>query len=200
MKELENFWNKRYSETGYAYGKDPNSFFKTQLKNLSPGNILLVGEGEGRNAVFAALNNWTVEAFDLSEEGRKKALKLAEENQVSINYQIADALTIEYPKENFDVIALIFFHLPSPQRQIIHKKVQNWLKPNGTLLLEAFTTEQLGKSSGGPKDLSMLYTSQLLLEDFKELEIAGISEGLFALNEGEYHKGQANLIRLIAKK
>ena len=45
---------------------------------MSPGKILFVCEGEGRNAVYAAQKNWDVTAFDLSEEGKNKALNLAQ--------------------------------------------------------------------------------------------------------------------------
>ena len=85
---MQDFWNKRYAETEFAYGALPNEFLKEQLQNLSAGKILFVCEGEGRNAVFAAKQYWNVEAFDLSAEGKKKALQLAEQNNVTINYQL----------------------------------------------------------------------------------------------------------------
>ena len=52
MKEI---WDKRYSTAVYAYGEEPNAFFKEKLdsQNLE-GSILLPAEGEGRNAVYAA--------------------------------------------------------------------------------------------------------------------------------------------------
>ena len=48
-----------------------------QLAKLSPGTLLLPGEGEGRNAVHAASSGWSVEAVDYSSEGKRKALALA---------------------------------------------------------------------------------------------------------------------------
>jgi 2-polyprenyl-3-methyl-5-hydroxy-6-metoxy-1,4-benzoquinol methylase len=91
---MKEFWDKRYAETGFAYGALPNEFLKEQLQNFSAGKILFVCEGEGRNAVYAAKQNWNVEAFDLSAEGKKKALQLAEQNNVAINYQVQEATTI----------------------------------------------------------------------------------------------------------
>jgi hypothetical protein len=70
-------WNERYGADEYVYGKEPNGFLKEFIDNHPPGKILLPAEGEGRNAVYAASKGWEVTAFDFSEEGKKKALKLA---------------------------------------------------------------------------------------------------------------------------
>ena len=76
-------WDSRYSEKAYAFGTAPNVFLKEKLENLKPGTILFPAEGEGRNAVYAANRGWMVSAFDISTEGWKKALKLAETNNVT---------------------------------------------------------------------------------------------------------------------
>jgi hypothetical protein len=75
MKEQ---WNERYSASEYIYGTGPNTWLVEKLAGLQPGKILFPAEGEGRNAVHAARLGWNVAAFDQSEAGRKKALKLAE--------------------------------------------------------------------------------------------------------------------------
>ena len=45
---------------------------------------LFLGEGEGRNAVYAAKLGWQVDAVDFSSSAKDKALKLAKENKVKI--------------------------------------------------------------------------------------------------------------------
>jgi hypothetical protein len=47
------------------------------LIKLPIGSILFPAEGEGRNAVFAAKLGWAVSAFDISNEGKNKGIKLA---------------------------------------------------------------------------------------------------------------------------
>ena len=87
-KELNNIWtsrwNDRYSKEEFAYGEEPNNYLKEQLTKLTVGRILFPAEGEGRNAVYAAKLGWTVSAFDISNEGKLKTLKLAEKNNVMI--------------------------------------------------------------------------------------------------------------------
>jgi 2-polyprenyl-3-methyl-5-hydroxy-6-metoxy-1,4-benzoquinol methylase len=197
---MEEFWNNRYAEKDFAYGTEPNDFLKDELEKLPAGKILFVCEGEGRNAVFAAKQNWIVEAFDLSKEGKRKASLLAKQNNVSINYQIANASKIEYSENSFHVVVLIYAHFPETIRKSVHEKIIKWLKPGGIVVLEAFNPNQLNNTSGGPKDLTMLYTKEIMTDDFKNLMVQQISTETIELNEGKYHIGKADVIRFVGKK
>jgi 2-polyprenyl-3-methyl-5-hydroxy-6-metoxy-1,4-benzoquinol methylase len=197
---MEEFWNNRYAEKDFAYGTEPNDFLKDELEKLPAGKILFVCEGEGRNAVFAAKQNWIVEAFDLSEEGKRKASLLAKQNNVSINYQIANASTIEYSENSFHVVVLIYAHFPETIRKSVHERIVSWLKPGGLVVMEAFNPNQLKNTSGGPKDLTMLYTKEIMTDDFKDLMVQQISTETIELNEGKYHIGKADVIRFVGKK
>ena len=63
---MKDFWNERYGAPEYAYGTEPNVFFKQELDGLKPGRLLLPAEGEGRNGVYAAEKGWSVSAYDWS--------------------------------------------------------------------------------------------------------------------------------------
>ena len=69
---MKTFWNQRYAESDYTYGKEPHQFLKEHVHVLPQGKILFVAEGEGRNAVFAAKNGFEVSAFDYSASGQKR--------------------------------------------------------------------------------------------------------------------------------
>ena len=77
------FWNARFGAEPTVYGEGPNVFFANQLEALSPGRILLPGDGEGRNAVHAAGQGWSVRSFDASSVGVEKALAHAAKRGVS---------------------------------------------------------------------------------------------------------------------
>jgi hypothetical protein len=109
--DMSNFWDDRYRDRKYIYGTNPNAFFKEYIIKHPIGTILLPAEGEGRNAVYAAQCGWKVEAFDFSKEGWNKAIKLANQQNVNINYQIASFDSVEYRPSQFDVIALIYGHI-----------------------------------------------------------------------------------------
>ncbi len=197
---MSDFWNERYSNTEYVYGENPNVFFAEQLAGLTAGSIVLPCEGEGRNAVFAATLGWQVNAFDSSETGKVKALQLAQKKSVVITYKVEDAVTATYPENSLDVVAFIFAHFPSDIRKQVHQKAIGWLKPGGVIILEAFNPKQLNNQAGGPKDLSMLYTEEILKDDFGLLKLEILQSLQTELNEGKFHQGVADLIRFVGVK
>ncbi|MCZ4696273.1 class I SAM-dependent methyltransferase [Ancylomarina euxinus] len=199
-KSQSEMWDERYSSESFVYGIDPNLFFKEELQKLSVGRLLLPAEGEGRNAVFAASQSWQVSAFDLSKEGRLKALELARKNQVDIDYELAGFEDFSFEKESFDCIALIYAHVPENKRKDYHQLITKYLKPGGVLILEGFSKEQLGKKSGGPGQVGMLFSKENLLDDFSELKTVKLQELDVELSEGEFHQGVASVIRYVGKK
>ena len=197
---MKKFWDLRYSQPEYAYGKEPNRYFEYILSNLKPGKILLPAEGEGRNAVFAAENGWKVTAVDFSTKARDKALNYADERNVTMNYLISDVEKYAFPENEYDVAALIYAHFPPQCRTNIHRSVIKSIKPGGTLIVEAFSKKQINNNTGGPREVNLLYDLEELLYDFKGLVIGVAAETEIELSEGIYHKGRADVIRILAKK
>ena len=197
---INSFWDERYSQRDFVYGESPNVFFAETLNSITPGVIILPCDGEGRNAVYAAKQGWEVKAFDLSEAGKHKANQLALEKGVYIDFQIMDASIANYPAASADLVALVYAHLPPELRKALHANIINWLKPGGKVILEVFSPQQLGNTSGGPKDLSMLYTKEILSDDFKELHIDALDYVHIELAEGKFHEGPADVVRMIATK
>jgi len=202
MNTPRTFWDKRYAEKAYAYGKKPNHYFQQQLDALSkPGKLLLLAEGEGRNAVYAAQKGWQVTAVDFSEKGRAKALALAAEAGVVIEYYIANIREYDILGNGpWDAIGLIYAHFPPEMRLETHQRCAQALKPGGHIILEAFNRKQLNRLSGGPKDIDMLYSKVLLDDDFEALEILEAAESTTYLSEGEGHAGLAEVVRFLLKR
>jgi SAM-dependent methyltransferase len=195
-------WNQRYGAAEFAYGTLPNVFFAEALSKLEPGELLLAAEGEGRNAVFAVKSGWHVAAFDYSEEARNKALLLAKEHKVAFSYEVCSYENYKAPAGFFNCIGLIYAHLGPADRKQLHAQCMRWLRPGGTIILEAFHPSQLadGHTSGGPKDPTWLYTEEILREDFNGLQDFHFSKEKVILDEGQYHQGEASVIRMISRK
>lgn len=203
---MENFWDIRFKQDAYVYGKLPNAFFKEIIDAYKPiGNILLPAEGEGRNAVYAAKSGLNVYAFDTSVEGKHKALKLAKQNNVSINYEVGDFFNLQLLNEKFDVAALIFAHFSLDILSDYHRKVAELLKPNGLLIIESFSKNHLefqkvNPNAGGPKNSDMLFSKETIKRDFPNFEILKLEEVKDTLKEGAFHDGKASLIRFVGIK
>ena len=198
-------WNDRYSSEEFAYGTAPNNYLKEQLEKLKTGSILFPAEGEGRNAVFAAQLGWKVSAFDISAEGKNKALKLAEANDVEIDYLVGELETLNYQEEQFDAIALIYAHFPAAIKSSIHKTLETYLRKGGIIIFEAFSKKHLeylaiNDKVGGPKDIESLFSIEEIQADFPDYEIIELEEKEIELNEGLFHNGKGSVIRFIGRK
>ena len=198
---MKDMWEERYAADEYAYGENPNDFFKACLDRLpTPGRLLLPAEGEGRNAVYAARRGWKVDAFDFSPAGREKALRLAERHGVHINYEVADYETARMEPEAYDAVALIFAHKHETIRRPVHRKLVSALKRGGHLFLEAYSKEQLAYGTGGPPNEQLLYALEDLREDFSALDIVELEKVETEIHEGRYHTGLASVLRLVARR
>jgi 2-polyprenyl-3-methyl-5-hydroxy-6-metoxy-1,4-benzoquinol methylase len=198
-------WDDRYKTEEFAYGQEPNNYLKEQIEKLESGTILFPAEGEGRNAVFAAKSGWEVSAFDISEEGRNKALRLAENNNVSIDYQVGELEVLDFYEEQFDVIALIYAHFPALIKSDIHKQLDKLLRKNGLIIFEAFSKKHLeyvtkNEKVGGPKDIESLFSIEEIKADFPNYEIIELEEKEIELNEGLFHNGTGSVIRFVGRK
>ena len=197
---MNNQWNEKYADDRFYYGKEPNAFFKEEIDKLEPGKLLLPAEGEGRNAVYAAKLGWVVTCFDWSEEGKKKADKFASEEGVKIDYQVSDLSSFRYTEGEYDAVGLVFVHLPPEEREELHKKVIESLKQGGKLIFTAYDKTQLGKTSGGPKDLNQLYSLEQIVEDFIGLDFDIFAKETVELDEGPAHSGIADVIKFSGVK
>lgn len=203
---MREFWDKRYSEATYAYGVEPNAFFKEALATIEVKNtVLLAAEGEGRNAVYAAKQGWKVKAFDQSEEAKNKALSLATQQEVVLDYIVSDIESLSYERESMDALVLIYAHFPKEVRRAYHQKLSQYLKVGGLLIMEAFEKKHLEKQRvntkvGGPNQIDMLYSLEELREDFLGFDFLLLEETDALLNEGIYHQGEARVVCIIANK
>jgi len=197
---MKDIWNKRYAEKEFVYGTGPNNYFKQEIDKLKPGKLFLPAEGEGRNAIYAAQLGWEVVAVDMSEMGKEKAMKLAAEKKVKIQYHIDDLETFQYPVNEYDAAGIIYAHFPAKTKSHVYQKVAGSLKIGGFVILETFNKNQLGKSSGGPQNIDMLNSLDEIKAAFEGFEFIEQAEVQVNLNEGGLHNGMAEVVRILAIK
>ena len=198
-------WDARYAPAPYAYGEAANAFLVAQSHRFEPGMRALVpGDGEGRNGVWLAEQGLAVDTLDLSAQGVAKARRLAAARRVGLNAMQADALAWVWPRETYDVVALIYLHLAADERRFLHTKALSALKPGGLLILEAFRPEQLAAQAAGarcgPREARLLYTLADLAADFAGQDILELAEASAVLDEGALHVGASEVVRAIVRR
>ena len=192
-------WDEEFSKPGYRYGTEPNGFLVEMAKRIPKGaRVIAAGDGEGRNGVWLASQGHHVLALDASSVGLAKARALAEERGVTLETAVVDLSTYVLEAASADAVVLIYVHMPPDVRRAAHRNLVRALKPGGLIILEGFHRNQLGRSSGGPKDLSMLFDLALLAEDFgSDIRAVHGFEGDIDLDEGRGHIGRSAIVRFV---
>jgi SAM-dependent methyltransferase len=194
------FWDRRYAESAYAYGTEPNDFLAEVAGRIPPGPVLCLAEGEGRNAVWLAGRGHAVTAVDASAAGLAKAAALARARGVALETVVADLAAFPIRPGAWSAVVAIFAHLPPPLRRSVHRAAAGGLAPGGVFVLEAFTPRQLAFGTGGPKKAEMLYTPDDLREDLARLELEIIREAERDVVEGLYHTGRAAVVQVLGRR
>ena len=195
-------WQARFSEPGYAFGKEPNYFLKS-CSQLLPrsGQALAIADGEGRNAIWLAEQGLEVLSIDFSPLAQAKARALAAEREVKVNFELADVHTWQYPEAAFDVVVEIFTQFSTPgERKLKWAGMRRALKPGGLLIIQGYTPKQLEYGTGGPKNVENLYTRAMLQEAFSDYRDLSIIDEEREMCEGTSHRGMSAVINLTARR
>ena len=127
-----NFWDQNFSAPGYKYGQYPNAFLVDQIPQLeAASDVLVPGDGEGRNGVWLAQQGHHVTTVDSSVVGLIKSKALATKRGVHITTVHADLADWVPNPDSADALVLIYLHLPPLLRASAHKRLLNALRPRG---------------------------------------------------------------------
>ncbi len=196
-----NPWDERYGKDEYYYGTEPNDFLRDQAAMIPAGaDVLCLGEGEGRNAVFLAAAGHRVVALDQSAVGLAKAARLAAARGVALETRVADLAQYRVDADRYGAIVSIWCHLPSALRSRVHPQIVAALAPGGVLIYEAYVPAQIAHGTGGPRDPDLLPTLAELRRDFAALDILHGVECERVVHEGAGHHGMSAVVQLLARK
>jgi 2-polyprenyl-3-methyl-5-hydroxy-6-metoxy-1,4-benzoquinol methylase len=163
-------WDERYGHDGLVWTAEPNRFLVAEVSGLSPGRALDVASGEGRNAVWLAEQGWTVTGVDFSAVGLDKGRRLAEARGVEVIFELADVTTYQ-PATDFDLVVVLYLHLPAAARTDAVVRAASALRRGGTLLVVGHDITNLTDGIGGPQDPALLYGPADVTADLAGLEI-----------------------------
>lgn len=199
---MQAFWNAKFYTKDFIYGEAPNNFVKENIELLvNTKTVMCLGEGEGRNAIYLADKGMEVEALDISDVALKKLRRRAKESYLFIKTRHT---LFEYwqPDAHYDAVVCTYLHLPKHNQKMLFEKALMALNPNGYFIAELFSESQIHFSSGGPKNIALLYDLNDILDIVKTLpcKIIKLAQEVIVLNEGDKHVGRASVIRIILQK
>ncbi len=209
MVSQERVWSERYSPTGdaYPFGTHPNHYLAEHTQRIKQNGqrVLLVADGEGRNAVWLAQNGLNVTACDISSIAIEKAKKLARTQNVQCNFVCGDMLCEKFSnnikQDQFDWVIGIFIQFTNAEARLKQFEIMKSLTTHGgRILLHGYTPKQLEYKTGGPPMIENLYTKEILKNAFSDCEIEELVEYERTIKEGIGHHGKSALIGMIAKK
>lgn len=194
-------WNETYSTDEFVYGTQPNDFLKDNAGKLKPGSVLCLADGEGRNGVYLAKLGFDVTSIDLSSVALEKSRRFAEESGVEVKTVHADLNDFVIEPNSWDNIVAVFINMLPELRGKVHAAVAQGLIEGGMVLLEAYTPRQLDMpGKGGPPVAEPMFSAEMLINDFKSLEVIQYLETDREIHEGTMHQGLSAVVQFIARK
>ncbi|AKG36165.1 class I SAM-dependent methyltransferase [Paenibacillus durus] len=144
MREPAPFWNHFYSDRTkripfFVEYPDENLVSYIESGMLNKGRMLELGCGPGRNAIYATLNGYAVDAIDISEEAITWAMERAKERNISVNFECKSVFNLQYMEEFDFVYDSGCLHHLWPHRRVGYiQMISNALKSKGYFGLTCF--------------------------------------------------------------
>lgn len=160
-------WDARYASVERVWSVEPNRWLVDAVTGLEPGRALDLACGEGRNAVWLRRLGWEVTAVDFSDVGLAKGRAADPE----VDWVGADVRTWTPPASAFDLVAIVYLHLPAGERRAVLASATSALTPGGTLVVIGHDRRNLVDGVGGPQDPEVLLDPAELVD-----ELAGLAD------------------------
>jgi SAM-dependent methyltransferase len=160
-------WDRRWEERSHHCHDDPVGVLADEVGALPPGRALDLGCGVGRAAIWLAEQGWRVTGVDYSEV----ALRLARERRADLDWVLADLREYEPEHAAFDLVLVLYVHLPAAERRVLLTHATAALAPGGTLLVLGHDVENIGTGAPGPSNPDVLYTPDGIAGELAGLEI-----------------------------
>lgn len=162
-------WNERYAASDLVWSAEPNMWVVEVAGSLTPGRVLDLAAGEGRNALWLAERGWTATAIDFSPIAIDRARTLAEQrlgdDSDRFTGAVGDLLKLRPERGAYDLVLLVYLHVRAADRWLVLRTAAEYLAPGGALLVVGHHLDNLRDGVGGPQDASVLYTQDDLVED-----------------------------------
>jgi SAM-dependent methyltransferase len=171
-------WDERH-RAGDFEGSGPNPTLAAALPGLlgpgeAPGRALELACGSGTNAVWIASQGWRTTAVDWSPVGLANGRARARAARVVVKWLERDLFEWSPPERSFDLVVIVYLHLPPPERQPVYQRAAAAVAPGGRLVIVGHHRAQEGLDIPGPSPDRLFTAEEValpLMETDEELEL-----------------------------
>lgn len=165
-------WDERHAASDPIESLEPDPTLVEACATMVPGDAIDLGSGDGRNAIWLAQRGWRVTAVDFSSVALERAEARARASGVEIDWRREDLLAFGSAQGSFDLVTLIYIHLPPAQRRDVYARAAAAVTRGGRLLVVGHDRSNLTEGIGGPQDPEVLFTpAEIVAELPPEFEI-----------------------------
>jgi SAM-dependent methyltransferase len=150
-------WDERH-KGGDFEGEGPNPTLVAGVAGLVPGSALELAAGSGTNAVWLAQQGWRTTAVDWSAVGLANGKAKADAAGVEVHWLERDLFDWAPPDRSFDLVVLVYLHLPVDERAPVYARAAAAVAPGGRLLIVGHDRLHGAEGQGGP-DPARLFTA-----------------------------------------
>jgi AraC-like DNA-binding protein/SAM-dependent methyltransferase len=142
-------------------------YLASKWRESGRSDLLDLGTGLGRHAVYFSKQGFNVSAVDISDYAIDYLKKWAIKENVTINAEVGDMVCLPYPDQSFDCIFAyhVISHTDSIGLQKIIEEIERVLRPNGEVYLSFCSKES---TEFAEKSFPMIDNNTLISQD--ELE------------------------------
>jgi 2-polyprenyl-3-methyl-5-hydroxy-6-metoxy-1,4-benzoquinol methylase len=134
------FYNNIYTNPQPGFNTNPNALLVSTVVGRAPGRALDVCTGQGRNAVFLAIQGWDVTAIDVSNEGLGVARRNAEQAGVHVHTVLTSNQAFDLGSAAWDLIVMAYAPVPLTDPGYV-RQINDALRPGGLIVIESFASD-----------------------------------------------------------
>jgi SAM-dependent methyltransferase len=151
-------WDERHA-AGDFEGQGPNPTLVSAVGQLRPGRALELACGSGTNAVWLAEQGWRTTAIDWSSVGLANGRAGATRAGVEVDWQERDLLEWSPPARAWDLVVIVYLHLPPPEREPVYAAAAAAVALGGRLVIVGHDRLHGVEGLAGP-DPDRLFTAE----------------------------------------
>jgi len=193
-------YDETYSKVNNVFGAEPEKIlidYIDRIDNTKP--VLDLGAGQGRNSVFVANRNFSVDAIDTSKVVIEQLQNEVDHKGLKINCRCSSFDELKIQSEYYSAILIfgLFQILDKTEFDSLINKSKNWIGKNGLVFITAFglqdvsfknyknkwIEEESNRFTNGKGDYRYFLEPNELLKIYSELNVIHYWEGL-----GKLHK------------